>query len=1440
MKADVPDGAADQEAGFYASRTCAELSVDRGQPSLSTAEGPLRAWRDVPAYVLLGDAGAGKSTEFTREWRDLGEGAVFRSARDFLTLGAGTDCSGKTLFIDGLDEVRVGAPDSRVPLDEIRRKLQELGSPRFRISCREADWLGSNDRQHLEAVVPDGRIKVLRLNPLTADAAADLLAFRLGAEDGRDVADRAARHGVATMLTNPLTLDLLVAAYAESDSGDPQSRHEVFETACSRMALEYNSEHRAAAAQQPVHSILTAAGELCARQLLVGIEGFSLADEDAESSSVSVDTLVPIDSGIAIAPSEAWRPALRTKLFAAPLVSSGTEAVRLVPRHRQVAEFLGGRFLGRLIDEGLPARRVVALLTSPSDGRVVTSLRGLSAWLAVHSSEALGLLIDSDPVGLGLYGDIAGLTANQKHRLLRALAADARRGPLLGHERRDRRTSGFDDSTPWAFRSVASADTVTTVSDLLSDRSEEHASERTAEFLLEVLASSEDEQNEALVGLVPQVEAIVRDDMREPMTRRAALDAYLNLAPVSPERDRHLAQLLHGIKTRTVSDPDDELAGTLLRELYPVTVTPADAWQYLRIQNRPNLYGRFQHFWHQLLREQSTPDDVIALLDAFGADAAGLRHPLEEVLLDGLPRELLADALEKHGDEIVLERLFDWLSAVGASARNVPTDALPTTNEAAAEALALQGDSLRYSDAAEELRDPLRRVRSWLESRPGRQKSIFLMWLRTRDEDGPLGFEAYWQCDALCRSRYPADFGSWCLQSAVDLSGSEPEIADELMRWAYGSLNEPSIGAGLTLETMVDHVSDIARLRVLLEKLREPPEYQRRAEQLEHQRRARSEERDAQLRAHHQEWDTHLRDNRHQLSENTYPADLLGRLGKAYFGLYSGVGRHAPGAERVSEFIGGDSELVEEVLTAFRRALLRPDAPDADETISLRSESQQSWLAYPVLAGLEIMDTEDPDTLDAIDDTFKCKALALYYCVPTNAIGPPPWHDRWVQLDPELVADVISQCAARALRNGDSYLPGLNELEDFPGHDDLKHRVRLGLLKALPTRTASASLRSVDRLLVGALEWHSLRDLRDLIQHKTALKSMPVSQRIHWLTAGWLAPDPRCFIELRRLIRERDARVRHVAEFLHNASNAGMSVATHLTERVDPTTRTEFIAMLGRAFGPLQRDGIVTLEMEMAEVISSVIFSLSSPLTGSSSQLIEDLMGDPQLAAWHEHLRYANEKQRIVERDASYRPLTMTDVERTLSGSSPANAADLTALVLDRLDDIRSETKGSATNLWGNFWNVDSHGKPTNPRPENTCRDTLLEMLRRRLPSSAGSTPEAVHAGGKRADISIRYGPIAVPIEIKPSMSPKLWTGLRDQLIEQYTTDPDADGHGIYLALWFGSDLLKQPSDEVPPATPDELERRLEAELSAEESRKISVMVLDVTKPGNAKRTQNL
>ena len=124
-------------------RTCTEMRCEnqrvRQEPSR-----PLKGFRDARAYVLLGDPGSGKTTAFELECDALGDSACLVTARNFLTFNEDEhpEWSQKTLFIDGLDEIRVGESNMFAPFDQIRQRLERLRPRYLRLSCRAADWLG--------------------------------------------------------------------------------------------------------------------------------------------------------------------------------------------------------------------------------------------------------------------------------------------------------------------------------------------------------------------------------------------------------------------------------------------------------------------------------------------------------------------------------------------------------------------------------------------------------------------------------------------------------------------------------------------------------------------------------------------------------------------------------------------------------------------------------------------------------------------------------------------------------------------------------------------------------------------------------------------------------------------------------------------------------------------------------------------------------------------------------------------------------------------------------------------------------------------------------------------------------------------------------------------------------------------------------------------------
>jgi hypothetical protein len=323
---------------FQARRTLDVAVVNTTVPRTCTEIGPggeripgltLTTQRDRPAYVLLGEPGAGKTTAFAEEARAAGCEAV--SARDFVVFDR-PEWRNWTLFIDGLDEIRAGSTNSHTPLDAIRRKIDALGRPPFRISCREADWHGAGDRDSLDRIAPGGRVAILHLDDLDTGQIETLLRENHGEPDPKGFIDCARQRRLDSLLGNPQNLRMLAEAVRQ---GWPDGLAETYALACQRLAEESNRGHRDAWRQTGIATddVLFAAGHGCAVQLLAGVAGFALDPAVADKNHPAFDA-------IGLTGTPALNRALGSRLF-----ESRTRNEQREPAHRSIAEYLGARFL---------------------------------------------------------------------------------------------------------------------------------------------------------------------------------------------------------------------------------------------------------------------------------------------------------------------------------------------------------------------------------------------------------------------------------------------------------------------------------------------------------------------------------------------------------------------------------------------------------------------------------------------------------------------------------------------------------------------------------------------------------------------------------------------------------------------------------------------------------------------------------------------------------------------------------------------------------------------------------------------------------------------------------------------------------------------------------------------------------------------------------------
>ncbi len=1325
---------------------------------------PLGEYRDTPSYVLLGNPGSGKTTAFRQESGKC-QDALFVSARDMATFDVNDhpEWQDKVLFIDGLDEIRAGSPDSRTPFDRIRAALDKLGCPCFRLSCREADWLGALDREHLQTVSPNGKVLVLHLDPLTENDIEHILSARPNETDTGSFIEKAKNQGLEQLLINPLTLDLLAKAI---DGGEwPTTRKEAFEQACRILSQEHNLDHSAGSGSQVANpdQLLDTAGYLSAIQLMAGNVGYALGIAAKADEFPLIEQID--DSDISFC-----RKTVRTRLFK----ECGEE--RVEPVHRHVAEYLGARHLSRQLNqEGLPLGRILALMTG-EDGIVISGLRGLSAWLSVFCIDHRRAIINRDPLGVVLYGDVRQFGHDDKLYLLNALHNEARRYPWfrLSH----RRSSSFG--------SIATPDMENEFRRILASPDRSPACQEFALCVLDAML-----HGDRMSTLDDVLMNIVRTDEWGPRVRYGALEVICRSDGAGHENMSRMKLLLDEMNHGVIKDSSERLTGFLLSRLYPRIVTPEKVFDYLHATEDPGFFGDYAFFWSRILHEQSSEEDIRTLLDQI-ASRHDIPNPVPGKLpgfKDGLAR-LLERGLAEHGTSIETNQLYEWL-----------------------------GIGLERHGS-----DPISRpVRAWLENHPEIQKKLMIVGEGNCRENQDFDPCMYKIRERL-RWTTPPDYGLWCLDHLV--AALNDDAARYWLQETVNSILHNEGDAGLSLEAIERAVENNDQHRVLLEEMLSCP--------VNNEVRASRPSRDRQER---REWLEHVRSSVHSLREGNVHPRLLHDIASAYFGFYLDIGGES--SEQLLNLLGRDESLKESALEGLRRSIDRKDAPGVEEIFLLATGNKEHLLGRAWLAGMIENARLCPDFVLGLGNGQLRKALAFYLTGNSGdeAAWFGQLLEHRPGAIAKTLIHYVSVMLDRKSRNIKAVRHLLYKLAFETRYGPVARQAMPAMLKSFPARCNAGQIELLHAMLVSAVDCLDREALRAQIEDKLCLSSMNASQRICWLIAGLvIAPE---FFEKRveEFLGGNESRARHLAEFLSferqdwfPLKDLPVSAVRLLVEILGRYFAPYFTK--GCAWR--------TSAMFAADMIREMITFLASDASLEAAEALIALSENEHLEKWRSRILDAQFKQRTLRREACFRHPDTAQVVSTLKNSSPANAGDLAALIFDILLDMAQLIQDGNTDDYNQFWNEARNGLSATPKHENLCRDALLSDLKQRLaPLGVEAQPGGHYAQDKRADIRVSFGGSdgpAIPVEIKKNSHPDLWKAIRKQLSELYARDDRAGGYGIYVVFWFGfnNEIPLSPAGRRP-ATPKELDDGLRENLTDEEKRKISVCAIDVTSPGTSK-----
>jgi hypothetical protein len=703
----------------------------------------LESLRSVPAWVLLGEPGAGKSEAFKSEAQAAN--GLHLTIAEFVYSDIDEAWKEKCLFLDGLDEVRASATDRSI-LFQVKSKLRKLGLPNFRIACRAADWYGQSDLEEMIGVSPNGVLPIYTLEPLTAADIKRILEDNFNWSDAEDFIAQAETHGINALLSNPQTLGLTVKALGGQTW--PSSRDETYRLACEALVQEENRKHRDQTRFQPVltGAFLEAAGQVFATLLLADKSGVAL-DPSAENDRFpywkNLDPSFPEQAALT----------LRTAFF----VPSISNDQRLEPTHRSVAEYLAADWLGKQIDSrGLPLKRVLNLMLG-FDGKAVAGLRGLYGWLALKSLKAQHGLIKNDPLTVALYSDPRPMDVEAKRFLLQEIYSQTHANPSVLWDLR-----GAEN-----LSALFQAELRDEYLAALQDPKRDDSTQTYVVFVLKVI-----KQSASQTQLIKELRDVAADGTRWERVRRHALEAWLE----SGVMDSQAIEFLDHLNQGKISDPDEELTGILLGKLFPRSISASQVLNYLHLP-KSKILGMYQHFWAYEFPKTVPEDDLPFVLDQLAQRSDLQSLNWVEFHISRTLAALVARGVQVHGDRIPDTQLFTWL--------RIGTD--------------------EYGERRHEP-EFHKTITKWLLDRPERYKGLLGVCFE-RNETIPSPLHGLFNDSQILRGiPAPADIGLWHFQN-IDCTTNEvlsKEHLAEAMRSLWSDRPAPELTFDMVLEWASD------------------------------------------------------------------------------------------------------------------------------------------------------------------------------------------------------------------------------------------------------------------------------------------------------------------------------------------------------------------------------------------------------------------------------------------------------------------------------------------------------------------------------------------------------------------------------------------------------------------------------------------------------------
>ncbi len=1362
------------------------LNVDR----------PLRNWRGNHGYVLMGEAGIGKSTEFKLEAKQVGTLDTI-PARYFLqcNLQDFPQWQNGPIFIDGLDELRLHSQDSQNVILQIIERLKILGNPQFRLSIRSGSWLTMNEMKELSYHCSGQHIPILQLNPITWNDIKRIMSYHN--IDSDSFIQKAHDHQVAHLLFNPLLLKFFMTL---SERGKwPDSLLEVFQKICSVYLQQYRIQSRKGTLSES--DLFNGVGKLSALMLLGNQISWTIDDEKSDEvfSIMKVHTrnTDTVYSDIA------------SRLF------QGDRTCR-ISSHRILGEFAGAYYLSKKVRDHLSARRILALFTG-SDGFVYSDLRGLLAWLVCISPRMRSYVIEDEPTALIYDGDISTFSDRQRKQLLGEL---------------QKKISPLNISLPSvSFGAFAGRKAGSCIWELTKTSQGANNKQVLIDLLLHTTSCSVDHFTEgseraflAASDLdVNSLLSIIRNSNWPSSVRYNAILTLPTFIPNQSNLSKTLNQLLDEVNNKYIEDNGGHLRNILLDYLYPSTVTSSEIWNCLPpYPAEQDVY--YRQFFMELVNK-SGEDDIIELLNVLCLNSTQIIPKLDLHQLIDISVILLSKVLKLHGTKRAASELYRWFDLVEFNlifSHIVPRfSSLKSLSRLGVEAIV--------------------EIQTWLNEHPKIQMELIEQGLLTHQSE--IGTAPLLDMIGLKFVGYhPQDgFRQRCLSHAVHLVDSHPKLAYELARWAKDPIDV--WGTPLTDDIVLEVISDSEKLLNWNQKRLERPNP--RQEGKKH-RTGSAQPEESPIYHHRVHELNYIREHITELSEGRCTSNILHKLASLYFQDRQDPRKNSMSSMR--SYLGGDQKLLDASISGFRALLTRDDLPDLTDISNYHLKGQRSLYSLAFLAGME---EGGENAFSTLSEVQKQRALGFLFVTglvdqetssSNQSTGSPIllWYKEAVLHHPKAVADVmvsIHRAAIQSKRNLPN--PYLLRMASDQIYSEVASLGVFQMFLVFPTRCNAIQLKSLSLVLRSALV-HNLSklELQKIILYRLDRKNMDAGQRAQWLCAGIAISEDHCLGLLADFLSEKgESRLHYVMDFL-NPDLLGMIFKT--IKDWSSKDISLLVQVLGRWTDPpmITEDENPDNDQEnkgqqLDVFLMECLIKLGKRTDRDAIDELQGLSLHSELRQWKKEILQVQQKQKWRHQVERWECLSLLQIQNTLDGGSPVNGADLSVISTQVLQEYAHCVRNRKPNRVHQFWQMNlEKAIPTKPQCFNHCRDMIVTSLQKKF-NKYGVTVQLGEepADGQRFNIHLTFDDkYWIPIELIGNDHHKIWRAISENLVSEFLYDPFSDGYGVYLVLWFGPQYMRVPlpSGQIPQS-PEELRILLQDQLPLEAKRHISIIIMDVS-----------